>query len=170
MFTARFQVVYLVVTIGLFAIVARLSRARARRVAGALAAALVFTALSAPLDDFGIAAGWWSYPTCAGPPHPPIAVYLGQALEFVGSIALGGWRVQRRFGARGVAWLFAIVCAVGPVRDFAAAAALPRLIRFGALPASLFADAAAWAVVVAVALIVSRIVAGRADRDALRPI
>ncbi len=168
MFTARFQVAYLAGTLAAFAAVAWLSRARLRRVAGALASALVFTALSAPIDALGARGGWWSYPSCVDPPHPPLAVYLGQALLFVGNLALIGWRVQRRFGARGVAALAAIVCAGGVLRDFAVAARLPDFIRFGPLPASAVADAFAWATVVLVALAVTRLVAGPARADAPR--
>jgi hypothetical protein len=91
-------------------------------------------------------------------------VYLGQAFAFVGTIALIGWRTQRRFGALGLACLTAIVCSVGLVRDLAVARALPSVIRFGPMPASALADVAAWAIVVFVALTVTRLIAGPADR------
>ena len=168
MFTTRFLVGYLAGTLALFCAVAWLTRAKPRRIAGALAAVAVFTALSAPIDNLGAATGLWSYPTCESPPHPPLAAYLGQALEFVGSLALIGWRVQRRFGARGIAWLFAIALPLGACRDFSAAAIFPDVIRFGPQPAALIADVAAWAVVVLVALGVSRMIAGPARADALR--
>jgi hypothetical protein len=102
------------------------------------------------------------------PPHPPLAIYGGQALEFVGTIALIGWRVQRRFGARGVVWLTAIVCGVGLLRDLAVAALLPEMVRFGGMPASVIADVVAWGIVVFVALAVTRVIAGAASADALR--
>jgi hypothetical protein len=168
MFTARFQLVYLVAMVALFWGVAWLTRAGARRVAGAVCSVLVFTAISAPIDNIGIDMGWWRYPSYANPPHPPLALYLGQAFEFVGTIALIGWRVQRRFGARGVAWLTAIACGAGLVRDLSVAHLMPDVIRFGAMPGSVVADIAAWAIVVFVALAVTRVVAGRADADALR--
>src|SRR5205807_604071 len=101
-------------------------------------------------------------------PHPPLAVYLGQALMFVGTIALIGWRVQRRFGAGGIAALTTIVCSLGLVRDLTAAAMLPDVIRFGAMPASAIADVVAWALVVFVALAVTRVIAGSPRADALR--
>ena len=56
----------------------------------------------------------------------------------------------------------------GSLRDFAAAAILPGMIQFGALPASALADVGAWAVVVFVALAVTRLVSGPATADALR--
>src|SRR5262245_33843571 len=114
-----------------FSVVAVISRAGPRRLAGAVCSVVVFTALSAPIDNFAIREGFWIYPSCVDPPHPPLAAYVGQALEFVGTIALIGWRVQRRFGARGLLWMTAIVCGVGLVRDFTVAARLPQWIRFG---------------------------------------
>jgi hypothetical protein len=164
----RFQVLYLVGSLLLFCAVVWLSRAGTRRTIGAVCSVLVFTAISAPIDDFGARTGLWFYPSCVDPPHPPLAVYLGQAFEFVGTIALIGWRVQRRFGARGLAWLTAVVCGLGMVRDFSVAAIWPDMIRFGAMPAAVIADGVAWGIVVFVALAVTRLVAGPAGADALR--
>lgn len=162
MFTPRFQLAYLAATLVVFCVLALLTRAGARRVAGAVCSALVFTALSAPVDHLAARQGWWRYPSCVNPAHPPLAVYLGQALLFVGTIALIGWRVQRRFGARGVMILAAIVCSLGLARNLAVAAALPDVIRFGPMPAAALADLGAWALVVLVAVGVSRPVGGAA--------
>jgi hypothetical protein len=167
-FTPAFQVAYLSGMLVAFSIVAWLTRARARRIIGALCSVAVFTALSAPIDTFGIRNGLWGYPSCTDPPYPPLPVYVGQALAFVGCLALIAWRVQRRFGLRAAAKLGLFVCVVGAMRDFTIAALMPQVIRVGPLPASLLADMAAWAVVVVVALGVTRIVAGPADADALR--
>src|SRR5215813_1390028 len=157
-FTTRFQIAYLVMTLAVFGAVAFFTRAGIRRLAGAACSVLVFTAISAPIDNFGTRAGLWSYPSCGSPPHPPLAIYLGQALFFVGTIALIGWRVQRRFGTRGIVKLTALVCTLGLVRDLSVAAALPNLLRFGDMPASAIADVVAWAAVVFVALAVTRLV------------
>ncbi len=165
MFTTRFQILHLASMLIFFCAVAGFTRARARRIVGALCSVAVFTALSAPIDDFGIGHGWWSYPSCASPPHPSLITYVSQAFEFVGTIALIGWRVQRRFGARGVVWLTATVCIVGLIRDLLVAAALPRVVRFGPFPASAIADVAAWGIVVFVALAVTRVVAGAASKS-----
>ena len=167
MFSARFQVVYLVATFAVFCVVALVARAGVRRVAGAMCSVLVFAAISTPIDNLGPRWGLWSYPSCANPGHPSLVVYLGQALEFVGTIALIGWRVQRRFGTRGVVVLTAIVCGAGLARDFSVAAALPNVIRFGPMPASAIADMLAWAIVVFIALAVPRVVAGPAGADAI---
>jgi hypothetical protein len=167
-FTPLFQLVYLAGTLVAFVTIAYLTRAKSRRVAGALCSVGVFTLLSGPIDGVGGAMGWWTYPSCADPPHPPIVVYVGQALVFVGCLALIGWRAQRSFGPRSVVVLAPLVCVVGAARDFAVAAALPEMIRMGPLPSSLLADMAAWGVVVLVGLGVSRLVAGPATADALR--
>jgi hypothetical protein len=163
-----FQIGYLAMTLAAFAGLALFTRARPRRIAGAVVSVLVFTAISAPIDTIGRRGGWWSYPAYVDPPHPPLLLYLGQAFGFVGTLALIGWRVGRGFGARGLAILTAIVCAVGLARDLAIAAAMPELVRFGAQPAAAVADVLAWALVVAVALGVTRAVAGPARADALR--
>jgi hypothetical protein len=168
MFTPLFQVLYPAAMLAAFSGLAWLTRAGTRRIAGALCAVLVFTALSAPIDTVGLRTGMWGYPSCVDPPHPPLPVYVGQALAFVGCLALVAWRVQRRWGARGIAKLAVVVCCVGAVRDFTVAAVLPDVIWIGPAPASVFADMAAWAVVVAVAVGVTRLVAGPADADELR--
>jgi hypothetical protein len=154
--------------LALFCALVAFTRASRRRVLGAVASVVVFTLLSAPIDTMGLRLGLWSYPSCTDPPHPPLLVYIGQALVFVGSIALVGFRVLRRFGARGGAVLTLLVCGLGAIRDFTIAAVMPDVIRVGPLPASAIADVLAWGVVVAVALGVTRIVAGPAREDVLR--
>ncbi len=59
--------------LALFSVVAFLSRANVRRLVGAVCSVLVFTALSAPIDELGARAGLWTYPTCVSPAHPPLA-------------------------------------------------------------------------------------------------
>jgi hypothetical protein len=167
-FTPLFQTAYLAAMLAAFSAVAWLTRAGARRLVGAVCSVIVFTALSAPIDTIGLRTGMWSYPSCVDPPHPPLAVYVGQALAFVGCLALIAWRVQRRFSVRGVARLALVVCGVGVVRDFTIAALLPQAIHIGPAPASVLADLAAWVVVIIVALGVTRAVAGPADADELR--
>jgi hypothetical protein len=157
---------YLAFASFVFALVARLTRASRRRLVGALVSVIAFTAASGSIDDFAIARRWWRYPSWVAPPHPSLVVYLGQALIFVGTVALVGWRVERRFGARGVAVLSIVVCVGGLMRDLSVAALLPSMIQFGAMPASVIADLAAWALVVAFALVITRLVAGSADADA----
>lgn len=161
----RFQLAYLAAALTAFGLVAYFTRATVRRVAGAASAVLGFTAMSAPIDKLALRQGWWSYPSCAAPPHPSLIVYVGQSLIFVGTIALIAWRVRRRHGARGVASMAAFVCGAGTVRDFAVAAVFPSMIRFGAMPASLIADIGAWAIVVLCALGITRVVAGPASAD-----
>jgi hypothetical protein len=87
---------------------------------------------------------------------------------FVGNIALIAWRVQRRFGAGGVVVLTAVFCLIGLVRDFTVAAIFPEMIFFGPLPDSALADVAVWAIIVLVALLVSRLVSGPASLDPFR--
>ncbi len=159
-FSTGFQVAYLAGAIVFFAVLALVTGAPPRRIVGALASVVVFTALSAPIDTLGARVGWWTYPSCVDPPHPPLVVYVGQALIFVGGVALVGWRVQRWWGRRGLARFAAFVCVAGLVRDMTVAAVLPRMIQFGPAPAAQLADLGAWAIVVTVGLGVTRLVAG----------
>src|SRR5689334_3833949 len=164
-FTLAFQIRYVIAAIVMFAIAARLTRARWRRIAGALCSVAVFTALSAPIDTLARHTGWWTYPSTSDPPHPPLPVYIGQALIFVGIFALIGWRVQRRFGARGVAVFAVVATLVGLARDFTVAAIIPGTIAWGDAPAAQLADLGAWGCVLIVALGVTRLVAGPASAD-----
>ena len=167
-FSPSFQVAYLIFASVVFLVVAWATGARRRRVLGALAAVATFTALSAPIDELGARRGWWTYPSCVDPAHPPLLVYVGQALVFVGGVAFLGWRVQRRWGVFGVLRFVVIVCLLGLVRDSVGAAIFPEVLRFGPAPAAQLADVAAWAVVVVVGLVVPRVVAGPAHADAPR--
>ena len=74
MFTTRFQVVYLISTLIVFCLVALFTRARVWRIVGAVCSVLVFTAISAPIDNLGARWGLWTYPSCTNPPHPPLIV------------------------------------------------------------------------------------------------
>jgi hypothetical protein len=162
-FTPLFQLAYLSITLTVFSAIAFFTRVPGRRLFGAVCSVAVFTSVSAPIDAFGLRDGFWSYPSCVNPPHPPLAVYVGQALFFVGSLALVGWRAQRRFGTRGTVILAGLVCCVGVVRDLSVAAIFPAVLRFDVpFPASALADAGAWLLVVLVALGVTRLVSGPA--------
>jgi hypothetical protein len=167
-FSPSFQIAYVAFAIVVFVIFVRLTRARARRVFGALASVAVFIALSAPIDNLARRMDWWTYPSCVEPSHPPLLAYVGQALIFVGTTALVGWRVQRAFGGRVLAVLVVLSCLAGLVRDLTVAAIFPQMIRFGGMPASVLADLGAWAMVAIVGLGVTRIVAGPAEDDAPR--
>lgn len=163
MFTPGFQAVYLVVTLVAFSAVALATGATVRVVFGAATSVVVFTAISAPIDTLALKAGWWSYPSCQTPPHPPLPVYVGQAALFVGCAALLGVPLQRRFGKRGALGLAAVACSLGVVRDFSVAAFFPGVIRFGPAPTAVLADIGAWLIVVLVALSVTRLIAGPAS-------
>jgi hypothetical protein len=168
-FSPTFRVFYIVLGIGVFSLFAFLTRARWRRIAGALAAVAVFTAISAPIDNFGNQTGLWLYPGYPDPPHhPPLDIYIGQALIFVGIAALLGYRVARAWGLRGIITFIAVFCTLGLIRDFSAAAMFPKVIQFGPSPSAQIADVLAWLIIVLVGLGVTRIVAGAASRDELR--
>lgn len=162
------QVAYLAFAALLFCGVAWLTRASTRRCVAALVGVIAFTAASGTIDDVGAHFDLWSYPAWSDPPHPPLGVYLGQSLEFVGVLALISWRVARAHGRRGLVILCVLVVALGLVRDLSVAALFPSLLRFGPAPASWIADECAWAIVLAFAIGIPRAVAGAAATDAPR--
>jgi hypothetical protein len=65
--------------------------------------------------------------------------------------------------------LCAVACGLGLVRDYTVATLFPNLLRFGPAPASELADVAAWGVVLLFALGITRVIAGPAHADTLRP-
>ena len=162
-FTFEFQILYLSAMTVVFFVIAYFTRATMKRTAGALAAVAVFTLLSKPMDVTAARHGWWSYPAVV---NPPLLFYVGQALEFVGTTALVGWRVNRRFGWRGVVAVVTWVCGLGLARDLSVAHFSP-VIRFGSGPVPLFADVGAWMIVAGIALGVTRMIAGPAKTDHL---
>jgi hypothetical protein len=143
-----------------------LTRARSRRVLGALAGGAAAGVLAIGEDLVGHAFGWWWYPGVKTPYGPPLA-YVAIALWYGAGVALIGWRITRRFERRGLALFIAAVAVLGPVRDYALAARVGA-VAFGDGLAPVVADAICWAGVAAVAQAVMRAVAGPAKRDRLR--
>ena len=155
-FTLQFQIFYVLAMTVVFFVIAHFTRARARRTVGALAAVIVFILLSKPIDLTAARYGWWRYPAVV---NPPLLFYVGQALEFVGTTALVGWRINRRFGWRGAATVSALVCGLGLPRDLTVAR-FTQVIRFGPGPIPWIADVGAWMIVVGTALGITRVVGG----------
>ena len=85
------------------------------------------------------------------------------------STALIGWRIQRRFGLRGLVVFLVAVGVPGTVNDFASAASASasNLIVFGAGMMPVLADTVCSATNALVAQVGMRLVAGRAKADRL---
>jgi hypothetical protein len=96
-------------------VVAILTRATARRIAGALAGGAVFGVVALGINALGEAAGWWHMAVTWGP------YYLSLLwIDFAqcAYLYLITWRIARRFGWRGLAVVVAVAAVVGPPGDY----------------------------------------------------
>jgi len=145
--------------LGLFVVVAVLTRATARRVAGAAAGGAIGGVAAFGAIMVGESHGWWHMAIDTRP--FPLALLL---LDFTlsGFIFLGTWRLARRFGWRGLAVTATIVAVVGPVRDYLYMAWFPEWGAYGPGAAPVLAVSATYLLVGVTGHAVMRLVAGRA--------
>jgi hypothetical protein len=101
---------YLVVLVA----VAILTRATARRLAGALAGAAAMYPGGLAIVALGECVGWWHW---LFPWEPNFLTALGINSVLCGFIFLITWRIARRFGGRGLAVLAVVAAVIGPIRD-----------------------------------------------------
>jgi hypothetical protein len=145
--------------------VAFLSRARVRRIAGALSGGAVFGIVAVLALLLGENQGWWRVPK-AGSSHFWLLLWLGLAVSS-GPVYLITWRAARRFGGRGLA-VFALAAAViGPARDYKVAAMFPDWITFSPGSTPILAVATIYALLVVVGHAVMRMVSGPSRGDSL---
>jgi hypothetical protein len=144
---------------------AHFTRARARRVVGALAGGVAVGIVGVGIECLAHALGWWRYPSVETLYGPPL-MYPALILLFA-ALALIGWRVHRRFGWGGQVTFLTALATVGTLRDYFWAARLPDLIVFATGMGPVLADAACWAGLTGLAQAVMRCVAGSAGSDPL---
>ena len=154
-----------ILALGFFLIVAYLSRATARRAAGAIAVAALVAPLVAAVDAIAFRANLWRYPGAAAP-YGPIGFYLASGLG-IGAVSLVVWRLARRFGARAYAITIAFFTLYGPARDQLAGRLAPSVIVFSPGPIPFLVDMLAWGLGLSLALLAMRVVAGPAGADPL---
>lgn len=142
-----------------------LTRATLRRVLGALAGGAVVALVGVGIEGLAHARGWWRY-TAADTPYGPLAIYPLLVVAFA-FLALIGWRIQRRFGLRGLAVFLTILAIVGTVRDYLIAGHVMGLVVFAPGIALAIIDALLWAGLTALAIGVMRAVSGPAREDRL---
>jgi hypothetical protein len=164
------QQLYLFTCLYLFilAVVAILTRATPRRIAGALAGAAVDGVALLGIVAIGESAGWW-HMAITWKPYFLTLICIGTIP--CGFVFLITWRIARRFGGRGLA-LFALVAAVlGPVRDYRYMAAFPEWGTYAPGLAPVFAISAAYVILGILGHGTMRLIAGpaAADRLARRP-
>jgi hypothetical protein len=155
-----FNAVYLVV----FVVVAMLTRATVRRVAGALAGAAAFGVVALGIIALGERVGWWQM---AIPWEPSFIALLLLDFTLCGFIYLITWRIARRFGWRGLAVVVMVAAIIGPVRDYWYVARFPEWGAYGPGVVPVLAVSATYIVMVLLGHGVMRLMAGPAREDRL---
>jgi hypothetical protein len=105
-----FNLLYLIIT----AVVAILTRATPRRIAGALAGGAASGVVVLGLIALWERVGWWHMVI---PWRPYFLALMLIDATFWAFIFLITWRIARRFGWRGLAMVLIVLAAIGPPRD-----------------------------------------------------
>lgn len=145
--------------------VAYLTRAKLRRMEGAVAGGAVFGVVALLAVVLGEARSWWQVPN-AYSSHFLLLFWLSFSVSCV-PVYLITWRVARRFGGRGLAVCVIAAAILGPPRDYWFAATFPAWIAFSAGIAPVLADATIYALLVVVGHTVMRLFVGPAQGDSL---
>jgi len=155
-----FTCLYLV----LLAVVAVLTRATPRRIAGALAGAALAGAVMLPAIALGERAGWWHF---VFPSDPYFLTLMCIGMIPCGFVFLITWRIARRFGGRGLALVAFAVAVIGPVRDYRYMAIFPEWGSYAPGLAPVFAISAAYVILGVLGHGLMRLIAGPAAADRL---
>src|ERR1022692_917457 len=95
-------------------VVAVLTRATLRRIAGASAGAAADGVVMLGIIAFCERAGWWHM---AIPWEPYFLTLFLINVALCGYVFLITWRIARRFGGRGLAVAVGVIAVLGPLRD-----------------------------------------------------
>ena len=159
-----FNGLYLVVLV----VVAILTRATRRRIAGALAGGGAAGVVVLGIIALGERVGWWHMALTW---EPYFLTLMLIDLTLCAFLLLITWRIARRFSGRGLAVVLAAVAVIGPPRDYWYMRRFPEWGSYGPGIAPVLAISAAYVILVLVGHGVMRLVAGpaRADQLARRP-
>ena len=109
----------------------------------------------------------WTYPALAN--HAtPLLLYVANAFYYGGALGLVGWRVVRRWGARGLLVFVLLFGLFGVTRDYAYSLT-SGMIAFGQGPLPLVADFLAYSSGSLLVQLLMRWFMGPAASDPLRP-
>jgi hypothetical protein len=145
-------------------VVAFLTRATWRRIAGAVAGGVTVGLILLGAIALGEERGWWHYPWLFPITWEPYFLTLC-AINFclpIAPILLVTWRVARRFGGRGLAVVVIALAVIGPPRDYWYMQHFPEWGAYGTGVAPFLAVATIYASIVPVGQSVMRLVAGPA--------
>jgi hypothetical protein len=159
-----FNGIYLV----LLVVVAVLTRATARRIAGALAGGAAAGVVGLAIIALGERVGWWHMAIAWEPYFLTLMLIDFTLCAFIFLIT---WRIARRFGGRGLAVVLVVLAVIGPPRDQWYMRRFPEWGSYGPGIAPVLAISATYVILVLVGHGVMRLVAGpaREDRLARRP-
>ena len=110
-------------------VVAILTRATARRIAGALAGGVAAGVVALGIIALGEEVGWW-HMAITWEPYFLTLLWIDFAL--CAFIFLITWRIARRFGWRGLAVVVVVAAVIGPPRDYWYMRAVPGMGRLRA--------------------------------------
>jgi uncharacterized membrane protein len=159
-----FNCSYLVVSV----VVAVLTRATMRRIAGSLAGGGAAGVVALGIIALGERVGWWRMAITWEPYFLTLMLIDFALCAF---IFLVTWRIARRFGWRGLAVVLVVLAVIGPPRNYWYMRRFPEWGSYGPGVAPVLAISATYVVLVLVGHGVMRLVAGpaREDRLARRP-
>jgi uncharacterized membrane protein len=159
-----FNLLYLCV----LTLVALLTRATLRRVAGALAGGAAVGIVALGIIGLGERVGWWHMALTWEPYFMTLMLIDFTLCAFIFLIT---WRISRRFGWRGLAVVLVVLAIIGPPRDYLYMRLFPKWGSYGPGIAPVLAISATYVILVLVGHGVMRLVAGpaSADRLARRP-
>ncbi len=155
-----FSVLALLVT----AIVAALTRASFRRIAGAVAGAAAAGPVGLAIVAFCESEGWWRF---VMPWEPYFLTLSWISVALCAYVFLITWRVARRFGGRGLAVAALVAAIIGPFRDSAYMAMFPEWGSYAPGLAPMLAISVAYVLLGITGHGVMRLVAGPAEADRL---
>jgi hypothetical protein len=159
-----FNCLYLAVLV----LVAFVTRATARRIAGALAGGVAIGVVGLGIVALGEQMAWWHMAITW---EPYFLALLLVDFTLSAFIFLITWRIERRFGWRGLAIVVAVAAILGPVRDYQYMARFPEWGAYAPGITPILAVSATYVVLLIVGHGVMRSIAGPSgdDRLARRP-
>ena len=152
--------VYLVVLL----VVVVLTRATARRLAGAMTGAVVMYPVGLAIVALGERVGWWHW---LFPWVPNFLTALGINCALCAFAFLITWRIARRFGGLGLAVVAVVAAVIGPIRDKNFAEQYPEWGSFAPGVAPVLAISASYVLFGVVGHGLMRLVAGPAQGSPL---
>jgi len=150
----------------LLGVVVYFTRARPRRVLGALVGGAAAGCFGLGTISLVNGLGLWRVPIATTRLFL-LLFYVGLSISLM-PIYLVTWRLARRFGWRGLAVFMVIVLIIGPPRDYMYATMFPKWMVFSPGVTPILADAVAYFGIVVIGHAAMRLVAGPAGEDRLR--